>query len=140
MPLANIIKVKDAYRRWANEVEDDTLSFEDFKSEFSKAFSKGARKVENRESDRTELPPIPAEVQPLSCDLEPEGKPFFVMVRNISEGGIGLMFGEETTCRYLQLQLDTPSGRSLKTVIEVKHCTANGVMIGGSAVTELRLW
>ena len=140
MALANIVKIKDLFRELANELENDTLPFDKFTREFAMAFSKRARKVENRNSDRTELPPIPAEVQPLDHNFEPQGTPFSVIVRNISSRGIGLMFGEDTQCNYLQLQVDTPSGKNLKTVIEVKHCTENGTMIGGSALTELRLW
>ena len=140
MPAANIIKIRDVFRQLASELGNDTLPFEEFTCAFAKEFSKRARKTENRDSDRTELPPIPAEVQPLDHDFEPEGTPFAVIVRNISSRGIGLMFGEDTQCKYLQLQVDTPSGKKLKTVIEVKHCTENGIMIGGSAVTELRLW
>lgn len=136
----NIIKIKDAMRRLAYGVANDFLPFEQFSREFTEAFSKRPRKVEHRNSDRIELPPIPAEVQPLGDDLEPNGDAFFVMVRNISPGGIGLMFGEDTPCRYLQLQVDLPSGKKLRTVIEVKHCTAAGIMIGGSQITELQLW
>ena len=79
-------------------------------------------------------------LQPLDDDLVPIGEPFFAMIRNISVGGIGLMFAKETECKYLQLKVETPAGEHLKTVIEIKHCTANGIMIGCSEISDLKLW
>ena len=139
MALANIIKIKDVLRQMASEVDNDVLPFEEFTREFDREFSKRARKTENRESERTELPPIPAEVLPLDADFEPCAPKFAVIVRNISKHGIGLMFGKEVTCKYLELLVGTPSGKQLKTVIEVKHCTENGIMIGCSTMTQLRM-
>ena len=65
------------------------------------------------------------------------GPAFAAIVRSISAKGIGLMFGKPVTTKYLQVQVSTPEGGHLKTVIEVKHCTENGIMIGGASTTEL---
>ena len=139
MAMANIIKIKDVLRQLANEVDNDVLPFEEFTREFSSEFSKRARKVEKRDSERTELPPIPVEVLPLDADFEPCGAKFAAIIRNISQRGIGLMFGKDVKCEYLELLVSTPSGTQLKTVIQIRHCTENGILIGCSAMTELQL-
>ena len=134
----NIIRIKDVYQQWGNKSRAGNMTFNEFTDAFSEEFTERPRSSEDRQAERTELPPIPAEVQPLDDNFEPLGKPFFAMVRNISTSGIGLMFGEQVSSKYLQLQIDRPSGGQLSTVVEVKHCTADGVMIGGNALTELR--
>ena len=139
MALADIIKFKDVLRQLAGDEDNGVLPFEEFTREFSSEFSKRPRKTERRDSERTELPPIPAEVQPLDDDFEACGPKFAVIVRNISARGIGLMFGKPVQCKYLELLVGTPSGKQLKTVIEVKHCIENGIMIGCSSMTQPRL-
>ncbi len=138
MGIAHIIKFEDILRRKGRELPSGALPFQDFAQQFLREFSqfKGSEK---REAARKELQPIPADVQPLDDALQPDGPPFFAIVRNISPHGMGLMFGTDVHCKYLEIQISTPSGGNLKTVIEVKHCTEEGMMIGGSSLTELRL-
>ena len=138
MALANIIKIRDVLRQMAGAA-DNVLPFEEFTREFSSEFTKRTREIENRESERVELQPIPAEALPLDDDCEPCGPKFAVIVRNISERGIGLMFGKEVQCKYLELLVGTPSGKQLKTVVELMHCSEKGIMIGCSSMTQLRL-
>ena len=138
MGIASIIKFEDILRGKGHELPSGALPFQEFAQQFLREFSK-FKGSEKREAARKELAPIPADVQPLDDALQPDGQPFFAIVRNISSDGMGLMFGKDVHSKYLEIQISTPSGGKIKTVIEVKHCTEKGMMIGGTSLTELRL-
>ncbi len=89
---------------------------------------------EERRHKRTEVPPIPVTVQPLDEKLEAAGSPFPAVLRNITEAGIGLSFGEHVDSKFIQIEGWLPSGRMFKSVIRVRHCTPAGVIIGGEFV------
>ena len=134
--MTNIIKIRDVLKQLTPQVPDDAMAFEDFTRQFCQDLAK-PRKHERRERERVELPPVPAEVQPLNDAFEPEGAPFAAIVRSISAKGMGLMFGKPVHSKYLQVVVSASGRDQLKTVIELKHCTEAGIMIGGASTTEL---
>lgn len=106
-------------------------SMQEFVAELQQEFSH-YRGPECREQERIEAPPIPVIVQPLDQQMEPQGKPFSAVLRNISPSGIGLSFGEHVEAEYVEIQGVLPSGKVFTTMIHVRHCTPTGVMIGGN--------
>lgn len=137
MALPNVIRIRDVLKQFAPQ-RNDALTFEEFTTALCDEFS-GQRSDEKRGLERVELPPIPAEVQPLGNDLESEGEPFAVILRNISARGIGLMFGKPVDRQFLEIRVSLPNRPELKTIIEVTHCTENGFMIGGTSLTDLEV-
>lgn len=134
--MTNIIKIRDVLNQLTPQAPRDAMTFEDFTRQFCQNLAK-PRKHERRGQERVELPPVPVEVQPLNDEFEPEGSPFAAIVRSISAKGMGLMFGKPVQTKYLQVLVNTPGRDELKTVIELKHCTEDGIMIGGASMTEL---
>ena len=106
-------------------------SMQEFVAELQQEMSH-YRGPECREQERVETPPIPVIVQPVDQQMEPQGKPFSAVLRNICSSGIGLSFGEHVEAEYVQIQGVLPSGKVFNTVIHVRHCTPTGVMIGGN--------
>jgi hypothetical protein len=86
---------------------------------------------EERRHKRNETPPIPVIVQPLDENLEPAGSAFQAVLRNITEAGIGLSFGEHVHGNFIRIEGKLPSGKKFKSIIRVRHCTPAGVIIGG---------
>ena len=115
--------------------KDDALAFEDFRLELE-ANCQRTFKTELRQFERVELPPIPVEVQPMADNLQPSGQPFAAILRNISESGIGIMFGKDVSARFVEISVPISSDREIKTLLEVEHSTENGMLIGGTPAKQ----
>ena len=112
---------------------DTERSFREFVAKLCEEFTTYSG-PEQRADERRETPPIPVLVQPLDDQYEPEGESFVAVIRNVCNSGIGLMYGDNIDAKYIEIQTVAPSGAVLKCVMEVRHCTAAGVMIGASFV------
>ena len=117
--------------------QDVSNSLEEFVAELRHEVS-AYRGPECRKEKRAETPPIPVVVSPLNEAMEPDGKPFSAVLRNLSDGGIGLSFGERVEAEYIEITGVLHSGRIFTTVIHVRHCTPAGVMIGGEFIKSHR--
>lgn len=108
--------------RFVNRVADETLRDH----------------VEERQYPRHKLT-IEVWVQPVGSNFEPLGSPFTAVSRDISTGGIGLMYTRAIRDRYLWLRLVTTGGGTMNVIVEVLRCRPIGVFydIGAKFVAKL---
>ena len=91
---------------------------------------------ERRKEPRYSVATI-VEVQPLDEAFQPEGDAFRVVTRDISASGIGILDSRPVHSKYLAVQLTSPEGEQMQTVMEVLRCQPLGNIydIGGQFVT-----
>ena len=79
--------------------------------------------AERREDQRHPLS-VTLRVQPLDDDLQPLGKEFRVITRDVSTGGVGFVHTSPIEQRFLRLVMADESHDEL--IVEVRHCTRVG--------------
>jgi hypothetical protein len=91
--------------------------------------------AERREAPRLSVT-FAARAIALDRAMQPTGNEFVVIVRNISETGLGLLSMMPVDSRYLAVEMATESGELLLVAIEVLRCQAIGPCfdIGGPYV------
>lgn len=93
-------------------------------------------------AERRASPRIPLSVElpitPLNTNHEPIGPTFTAMTRNISAGGVALLYGMPIADKFLMLELVDRQGYRLQLVLEILRCRQIGphlFEIGGKFVS-----
>lgn len=81
---------------------------------------------------------LPTVVQPLDEQMQPFGKPFNGATRDISAGGIRLIFSQPVTNRFLGIRVMLPDGSDFELLVEVLRCVPLGSYydVAGEFVTQ----
>jgi hypothetical protein len=78
------------------------------------------------------------EAQPVDDEFRPTDDVFKAVTRDISAGGIALTHNRSVETKCLAVQLTTPEGDQIQTVVEVLRCRSHGNTwdIGGRFITK----
>jgi hypothetical protein len=110
----------------AAHLQEIIVEYESYKKQF--------RRAESREPVS-----VPVEAVELDDELHPCSKPFHMVTRDMSSGGVGMFHTEPVTSKFLSLKFSSPvSLESFGVIARVGHCSPCGhyYIIGCIFITD----